>query len=168
MGRLADKLDALTVRALSPDRQIQGELRQRTKIDISFAAEGSYYEYKSEQSIAAQLSAVLNALIIGRHEGFRAAVREVTDLTLDDHPHWDARRRRFREERDNAPLEGQSASGWLKVTSVGLRDAKATVAPGAFEELDASGFLAEVQSAIADLWKDQAMAMSYLRRTHTG
>ncbi|ADD44432.1 hypothetical protein [Stackebrandtia nassauensis] len=168
MGRLADTLDALSVRALSPDHRIQGQLHHRTKVDISFTSEDSYYEYKSEQAVAAQLSAVLNALIVGRNEGFCAAVREVTDLRLDDRPHWDARRRRFREERDGAPLEGQSAGGWLTVASVGLRDANATVKPGAFDELDASGFLIEVHSAIADLWKDQAMAMSYLRRTHFG
>lgn len=166
MGRVAKAFDALRIRSLSPDRRIQGELRNRKVVSVDFVSEDDYYLYSSENELSRQLTAVVRSLFVARDEGFRAVIHELTDLSVDVGPHWDAQVRRFREERDSTEFEGLSTGEWVKITVVGMRDAAACVTKGALDNLSADEFLDEFQSAISDFWSDYSEVMVMLRESY--
>lgn len=164
VGEFARKLDEMTVRAKSPDGRVLGELRGGRQIEVGFADEEAYWEYGDEAELADQLTAVLSGLMSGRRQGREALVREATGREPGDGRHWNARRRRFRDERDLILARGVSHDRWAQVESVGLLDWKVSIAQGALEQLDGDSLCAEVQVAFAEMWEDHAEELYLLKQ----
>lgn len=159
----AEKLTAMTVRAQSPDDRVLGTFRGDDRIEVGFADHEAYYEYQEETALAHQISTLLNSMSQARADGSKALLREANGRDRDDDSHWNAKRRRFREERDGFLAEGKSHGGHVQISAIGLRNWTVSVSRGTFETMDEEQFLAEFDSAISEFWDDYAQELYLLK-----
>ncbi len=164
MGRLAERLDALTVRVKSPDSRILGKLFQE-RIDVEFVDDDAYFEYATAAELEQQLDKVLFALMEAHRNATRAAVTELTSFTFEDGPHWDACQRRFRAKRDDILAAGFSKCARVAVSSVGLADAKVEIAPKIMDDCNDAQFLRLFHEAAANMRWDWKIQLWELKKT---
>ncbi|WP_415647441.1 hypothetical protein [Stackebrandtia soli] len=128
----------------------------------------AFQDYRDAGSLAGQLSGALTELMSKRRATVIAAMERVSGQTVEDGPHWDARRRRFREERDALVAAGLSDDGLIDIETVGLRDWDVDVEPYALSRLTASGFTGSFASAMTDLWQNHTVVLTELKIAHDG
>lgn len=162
MGRVSERLDAMTIRAVSPDGNIQARLQKRNRVEMVFRSD-AYAEY-DEETLTVQMQLVAERLTAGCREGERTAIRQATGRDVDDKPHWDARQRRYHAERDKLFVEGYSPDGHLRLASVGMREWGVWMTRGAIRELSEEQFVAQTQAALTCLWLNYRAALHELRR----
>jgi hypothetical protein len=150
MGELIDRLRRLSIQAWSPDGGVRGSVRDRLRVEISFAPDA--YRRYSEPALGhqlAQLAAVLRARY-RREYAATVAAYHGTDLVTDDEP----RDVEFRERTAALVARGDSARGWVSARSRALVGWEVTVADGAVRTLSQAEFLAEVDGAAAAILRD--------------
>ena len=166
MGRVKEAFDALTVRAKSPDGRVIGTLSGRSRMRIDFDDADSYYDYPKESELATQLRLVVDALLDGQRGAQRHILHERTRLRVKDRPHWHSGARKFRAEHDSITALGDSKSDYVSISFTGLSEAEVVIAPGTFDALDVKEFVAEVGSAIENLWEDWFDQLWELQHRH--
>ncbi|HIV59290.1 MAG TPA: hypothetical protein H9902_15190 [Candidatus Stackebrandtia faecavium] len=166
MGQIATLLSTLKIHGRSPDHRILGHKYGASDFEFSFADEDAYYEYDSEASLSAQLSMLVNRLFDARVAAQQSIIEDSPRLQISEANHWDARTREFRAERAKIYAAGISPRQYVEITSAGLKDIQVTVTNSAFDELNDSGFISELEAAVSDLlhdWRDQVCE---LKRKH--
>lgn len=163
MARVAERLDTLTVRGHSPDQRIHAQLSRRREIEFVFDDEDAYYEYETEAELARQLSALLNGVMAGYRDGRKAALEAATGRELSEGPHWDAQRRRFREERERILATGFAADRKLQIDAVGLRDWEVIISPGAAADWNHEQICSLLPVAFKNLLQDYRRELHALK-----
>ena len=166
MGEIASLLDTLKIHGRSPDHRILGHKYGTGDFEFSFADEDAYYEYDSEASLSAQLSMLVNRLFDARIAAQQSIIENSPRLQIAEKNHWDARTRAFRAERAKIYAAGISHRQYVEITSAGLRDIQVTVTDSAFDELNDSGFISELEAAVSDLLRDWREQVYELQRKH--
>lgn len=167
MGELTDKLRALTVRATSPDGNIEVVLRSWDQsMEIAFRND-SYERSYTEESLAIQLSRMLTLLMAGREQGRNQALESAGWRPRDrSKPHWDKRKREYETAVMDAHAFGESVNEYIRIDSTALRGFTVSVAPSTRNDLDEEAFTTELVSAVTDLFADWHMLVTELRKEH--
>ncbi|MFD0559945.1 hypothetical protein FB566_0598 [Stackebrandtia endophytica] len=161
MSIVADRLNALTVRVQSPDRNITAQMRGRSDLSLTFAA-GSYATY-DEESLAAQLSRLATSLWIGLQRGTDEALKG-TDVeavrTPDDA--WDEDSRKFLKARREVVGNGRSPGNCVKVETVGMRDWRIRIRPGTLATYHETELIGELLTAVVAARNDYTIQVEEL------
>lgn len=167
MGSLGEHLDTMTVRASSPDGQIEVELSGDQVESLSFR--GNTYRHYTERTLESQLSRLAVRAWTGYQRSYDAAVSEAVGRPVErPRETWDANRRRFRQAQAATRSEGISANGWVYLETTGMVTWNFVIRDGALTEWDESGFVAEVLSAHQAMRRDYSKNMTLLRRKYYG
>lgn len=167
MGKLADLLDALTVKTKSPDGLIEAVYSQRSSVKFSF--EEDAYEGYATADLEFQLGSLLTSLWGGVRQGQARAFTEITGKAVQLDPNsWDSRRRRFRADRDELTVYGVSARGFISIHSIGLKEWDVGIDDDATVDLGKDQFLSECTTAFTELLRHHISETSKLREQHYG
>lgn len=160
MGRLADRLDAIRVRA--PGTDIEAELRDRTDIAIIFGE--SVYDFADERGLERSLAALARLVHAGWLRQYRAAIDE---SALDIAPQ-DERDHEFLDERSKIEAAGKSGDGRISFTCVGMQEIEVEIVPGSVRELTEDEFASRAQEAVAILIQDYLAKVRALKTRFYG
>jgi ribosomal protein L29 len=158
MGELADRLDAIAVRAQVPGIEIVAELRDRTDVTISFGE--AVYEFISEVRLENYLGSLARLLYAGWLRQYRAAI---DDSALDVDPH-DQRDHDFLDARAEIESTGASSDGRITFSAVGMQDMSVDIAAGTLRELTEEQFSERAKEAVAVLIQDHLSKVRELKR----
>jgi len=162
VGILADRLDRMQVRVVSPDGHISALLHNRSEVVIAFQP-GSYARY-SEHAVSDQLSAVARLLWAGRTREYFAALSEAFGTPIaGESPAIGERDRRYRAARDELIAEGVSSDGLVYVGAQGMRVFVVKIADGTLRTLGEGEFAASVREASYAMITDQFAKIRMLK-----
>jgi hypothetical protein len=162
MGVMADRLDSMVVRAVSPDRKIEATVVSRDQVSLRFGA-GTYRRY-DERTLEHQLARLATLVWVEYRRGYFQALSEATGETIrGDEPEEDLQRRRFRQAQAEMVVRGVSAGGLIEVESTGLAQWRVTLERGITRRLTEEQFLSEARGAVAALLADYYMKMVSLK-----
>ncbi|HEY7177519.1 MAG TPA: hypothetical protein VH442_21590 [Micromonosporaceae bacterium] len=154
MGILADRLDTMQVRVVSPDGNISGLLRGRSDVMITFR-EGAYQRY-TEQALAEQLVALARLLWAGRTREYYAALSEAFGHPITgESAAIGERELAYRAARDELVAEGVSSDGLVYLGAQGMRAFAVRIAEGALATLTEDEFAARAYEASHAMIADQ-------------
>lgn len=164
MSELGSRLNELRARALSPDKQVRAMIKGRGQPTVSFAEPGDYASYQHTPVLAEQVSVALNRVVEGAEKARREIIARHSRVAGAGQPHWDATMRRMYEDVNTTPVEGRSPRNLVRVSTAGLKTWHVRIRPDALEQVGASEFCAEVNTAILEAAQQYTSA---LRRAKT-
>ncbi|MFL6126064.1 hypothetical protein [Actinophytocola sp.] len=162
MGQLADRLDAIRVRARMPGVDIEVELRDRTDVRISFGE--SVYGFLTENRLQYYLAGLARLLYAAWLRQYRAAI---DDSALDVDPH-DRRDHEFLDARAAVESGGASTDARIVITAVGMREIEVRIAPGTVRKLTEDQFSARTAEAVTALIQDHLSQVRALKTRFYG
>ena len=162
MGRLADRLSGVRVRASAPGADIDAELRDRTSITMSFGE--SVYEFIGKEALERALAALARSLWAGWQRQYLAAIDE-TDLNIEANDQHDLN---FFAERDTVQAAGTSADGRITITVTGMRNFAVRITPGTTREISEDAFSAGAAQAATRLIHDYTAKVNELKKRYYG
>lgn len=162
MGRLADRLDGIRVRATAPGTDITAELHNRTEFTLTFG-EG-VYEFIDPRALERSLAALARLLYTGWQRPYREAISETA---LDIYPS-DQHDFNFRDEASAVKSSGASHDGRVTLFAVGMDQFTAQITPGTQRELSETAFSARATEAGTALLKDHQSKMAELKLRYYG
>jgi hypothetical protein len=156
----ADQLDTMTIRATSPDGQIQLTFSGGSDITLTFRT-GAYARYR-ERPLESQLARLATGVWTGYRRGYLQAIGETAG---GDQPSTDERRRRFQDARARMLATAESPRGFVRVEAVGLMRWRVDIRDGALTRLTEQQFVTEANAAAKALLADYAAKMVHLKDT---
>lgn len=167
MGELADQIDAMRVRASTPDGGITAELRDRDQLTFIFR-EG-LYDLCDDGDLERRLALLANLLWVARTREYWRVFGEVTgDYSTGGDKPVSARDADWRTERDELVATGSSADGRIKVRAVGMRRWEVNIRPGTVRALDERQFALAASQAAGELIRDQLAKVAALSHKYYG
>lgn len=167
MGIMADRLNSMVIRVSSPDGQIEGVLRDRDAVSVTFR--GDTYRHYQERTLEYQMSRLATLLWTGYQRNYNAAISEVMGYPVKEERHlWDANRRRFRDEQSRTVAEGMSPGKCVYIQNTGMLSWQFVIRDGTLTEIDDQEFAAECLAAFHSLMADYRVKMARLRAEHYG
>ncbi|MGH8793740.1 MAG: hypothetical protein ACRDXX_13995 [Stackebrandtia sp.] len=150
MGRVADKLNALTVDVTSPDADIQARLKAG-QLEHLRLRPGAYDSY-AERDLERQLARTAVLLYVGHERGVRR-VLDQTNLHFPTEPSQarNEAQRRYLEKERTISVCGSTPRELVRFKINGMAAWRCRIADGALQELTESAFVAEVCAAARDL-----------------
>jgi hypothetical protein len=154
MGALADRLDDMTIEAVSPDGKIHARVRrQGDSIDVTFQR-GAYQQYR-EQVLAHQCGR-LAMLVFAR---YRRDEREIVESALpteagDSEIDASSERRRYLEALEHVTAVGATDDQQISITSRRLISWEITIADGALDRRTEEQFRSELVTTLHRLLAD--------------
>ena len=165
MGIMADRLNSMVVNAASPDGMVGGAYRPTAgEVTVRFTGDG--FRRYEERGLERQLAALAQRWWKGYERGYDLALAEATGRPVEHAEPWDARQRRFREEKSETASEGMSVNESVYFHSVGLRDFKVVIRDGALEQSDEETFAKEIATGYAAMMADYRSKFAQLREKH--
>lgn len=168
MTEFGKRLNEMTVRATSPDSNVRAVLRGRGQASISLTSADVLDQYSNVEALAGQIAHAIERVMSGAEQGRRKLVDEFSRLRVDDTPHWDAERRRYRADRDELPARGKSPHDIVRVETAGLRTWTVGIRPGALERVTAAELCSEVNHAVKDVHRNYAQRLYELKKQRFG
>jgi hypothetical protein len=160
---LAERMASLRVRVESPDGNIEAELHDQVRVDLTFRPR-RYPQY-SGFSLETQLAGTGRLLVAARTRAYFAALSEAAGYRIErEERPVGPRDVAFAEARDALVASGASPDDRIRIAVRGMRDWSVEIAPGALRRLDEAEFADRVRSAVADLIEDQFRRIAHLRR----
>ena len=157
-----DRLNRMTIRASSPDQQVQVTLSDGDNFAVAFQP-GAYERYR-ERALEQQLTRLATGVWSGYRRGYLTVVSELTGQPVGVGQHTsDSQRRRFQEARARLVSTGESPKGLVRVESVGLVRWQIDIRDGALAGLTEQEFLAELNRAVRALLTDYYARMIKLK-----
>jgi hypothetical protein len=151
---LAERLENMRVRVHVPGAGLEGELRGRTGVRISF--EPGTYEFRTERDLERHLASLARLLWAGRMKEYYAALSEALGEQISgESPPISLRDQEYDGARDALVAEGRSADGRIYVSVRGMRDWTVRIAENTVRTLREDQFVAAVGEAAAALIQDQ-------------
>lgn len=167
MGVLADRLEAMRVRALAPGGGIGGELRGRDQVHLSFPP--GRYHWFNERELEQQLAGLGRLLWAGRMKKYYAAVSEAFGEPVSgESPPISPRDQDFYAARAELTAEGISADGLVRIQVCGMREWTVRIANGTIRRLTEEQFTVRVQEAATALIRDQFAKIRFLKDRYYG
>lgn len=167
MGEFADRVDTMLVRASTPDGTVHAELRDRTRLAMTFR-EG-FYDQCSDHDLERRLSVLANLLWVARTREYNRIYSDLTgDYSTGESPAISERDIAWRAERDSLEAYGSSADGRIRVRSIGGRDWQVSIRPGTARNLDEYQFASAAAEAAGELIDDQFVKLAALSNKYYG
>lgn len=157
---MPDPLDSLVLTVRSPDSNIEAEVDIDYHIELRFRA-GSFHHY-NEAMLEHQLSQLARLAWVGYQREYLAAV-EASGRVIND---WNPKRRAYREALANIEVSAASRGGHIEVHSVGLERWSCRIEPGTLARLGQERFVAEAESAVANLVTQYVHRVVLLKDEH--
>ncbi|MFD0558394.1 hypothetical protein FB566_3696 [Stackebrandtia endophytica] len=155
----------LTVTVTSPDAQIRATRQNITDTVIRFRP-NAFDTYRTAD-LEHQFSVTLNLLWQGWRDGCRQIITAAGgEPHRDDHQHWDANRRRYRQAVDALEIIGRSPGQRVRIHAVGMRDFTVRIKPGSLPEFTEATFTTELLGAIQSLTREHQDASLELKDQH--
>jgi hypothetical protein len=152
VGELADRLDALRVRAALPDGSLTAELTGRDDVTLTIRD----YAQLTEPDLSRRLAQLARLLWARRMAEYFRVRSDVTGQPVThESPALGRQDREFQAARDDLHAHGQSADGRIQVEARGMREWTVRIQPGTLRTLDETEFVAAVREAAAALIADQ-------------
>ncbi|GAA2471298.1 hypothetical protein [Winogradskya humida] len=167
MGELADRIQAMRVRASTPDGSITADLTDRDRLTLHFPQ--GFYELCTESDLERRLTHLASLLWVARTREYWRTFSDHTgqQITGEDTP-ISARDIDWRTERDEIIARGYSPDGRIAVKAVGMRQWQVDIAPGTVRALDERQFTAAVAQAATELVQDQFAKIAALSNKYYG
>lgn len=128
MPALADMLDAMHVRAVTPDETVYAELKGRRTVTVGFAPD--YFAYTTAERLQPKLATVARLLWVQWMKAYYAALSEVVGLPVThEAPAADERDLAFRDARARIVAQGTSADQRVALSVVGMWHWTVVIAP---------------------------------------
>lgn len=162
MGKLAERLDNIRVRATAPGTDLEAKLHNRTEVTISFGE--SAYEFIDEGALERALSSLARLLYTGWLRQYREAI---STTNLDIYPN-DQHDFNFRDEADAVEASGESNDGRITLSTVGMRQFSAKIERGTVRELTEREFITRVAEAAPLLIEDYIAKVAELKVRYYG
>lgn len=162
MSDLRDRIEALTVRASSPDGAMLGELTNRTRLTLSF--DPGWYDQCDESDLERRLGALATRLWAARMRRYWEVLSQDSGERVTGEPRpISPRAVAYRRARDALVAYGESADGRVSVSVEGMRRWTVRVRPGTVRAIDEYGFAAAVGEAAEALIQDQYRRIGALK-----
>ncbi|TCP50841.1 hypothetical protein EV191_107105 [Tamaricihabitans halophyticus] len=162
MGQLAERLNGIRVHAAAPGIDLEGELRNRTEITLSFGE--SVYEFVNEAALERALASLARLLYTGWLRQYREAI-STTNLNIYPNDQHDFN---FRDEADAVEASGESSDRRITLSTVGMRSFSAEIQRGTVRELSERGFIANIAEAAPRLIEDYRAKVTDIKRRYYG
>jgi hypothetical protein len=162
MSDLREKINAMRVRASSPDQMITAELSGRSQVTLSFAP--GWYGRCTDSELGRKLSTVASQLWVARmREYWTVRSRDAGEIITSEPKPISPRAVAYRKARSVLVARGRSADGSVSISVEGMRSWTVTVAPGTVRVLDEREFAAAAGEAAAALIQDQYQKVATLK-----
>lgn len=167
MGKFAERVGNLRIRADSSDGHITARLSGGSRLDIEFA-DGAYHRY-DENELASQLAELLRTLFAdyrtARLDALSQTTMEISGLPAEpvDPRQLDRRGREFHRRRAELESRGKSAGDVVRVSRTGRSDWTVRIRPGSLRRHDEQGFKRELASGISAAQSDYRELVGALR-----
>lgn len=161
MGRLADRLASIHVRARVPGTEIHGEMRHPGHIAVTFGPDT--YEWLHEQHLAHHLATLARQLHAGWTREYRAAL---ADSLLNVDPADDVRDHAYERARDQLTTTATSPDGRITISAVGLRDFTVHITPGTLHTLNEHQFTQATNEAATTFFTNHMTQIQELKTKH--
>jgi hypothetical protein len=151
MGTIADRVDALTVDAASPDGNIAAHIRSRADIiEVTFRP-GAYRRYR-EPALADQLAGLASLLLV-RYRRYEQEIVEtvLADPLTDDSGEENSERRRYLDAVKRVVATGADDRERIRLTSRCLVSWEVQLSAEALAELSEEQFVAALVTAVRRL-----------------
>jgi hypothetical protein len=154
MGKLADRISLMRVRASTLGVGITAELRDGSELSISFR-EDYYRLFDYESDMERQLEALAAHLWVAHTREVRRIFTDVTgEEFVPGDPPSDERDFAWHAERGELVATGSSSGGRITVRVVGLRDWQVSIRPGTLRALDEYQFAESAAEAAGEMLRD--------------
>lgn len=147
MGEFAEHMSRLRISVSSHDAQVKAIVTKARRVNIAIGIRPGCYKRYSDGELAVQLSSLYTTAWNGYREGVARIRQAVSGEPPAEVPHWDTRRRLFRELRDGIQVEGHACGERIRVRTVGLREWRVDIAEGTIDRLDERAFLTQLRRA---------------------
>ncbi|GGN44465.1 hypothetical protein FHR83_004511 [Actinoplanes campanulatus] len=166
MATIADDLNAIVVRASSPDGRIEGEVESLRHITLRFVHDSyeGYYRDRDAVTLAHQLGRGATLMAAAYQRARRVVMRAHSFERYSElSPPFSPRHRDYLERGARLTAHGSSPDGEIVVTTVGLLDFHVSIAPDVLERHDEREFLQLADRAMRDLQVGHQQAHTELR-----
>lgn len=162
MGELADRVQAMRVRASTPDGMMTAELRNGSEVALSLVP--GWYDNCHESDLERQLTRLGSLLWVARTREYWATVSNITGehVAGEDRP-ISPRDVEFTEARETVVARGRSTDGHVTLSVEGMRRWTVTIAPGTVRGLSERDFVNAVRQAASGLIQDQLAQITALK-----
>lgn len=157
---MPDPFDSMVVTVRSPDSNIEAEVDIDYRVQLRFRA-GSFELY-NETMLEHQLSQLSRLAWAAYQREYLAAV-QASGRVIND---WDPKRRAYREALANIAVTATSSGAHVEVSSVGLERWTCRIEPGTLAQLGQERFVAEAESAVANLVTQYVHRVVLLKDEH--
>jgi hypothetical protein len=169
MPDIGEYLDRMIVTTTSQDRNIQTRISNYTDVEIRFRP-GSFDRY-TEQRLGEQLSRLgLTSWVAyqrGRSQAYQKALNlSDEELAAAERPSSDPRRRQYEQELNEIKGEGVSATGAVRISTVGMMRWRVDIKPGAIGRLGEQRFVADLHSAVVSLLNNRESKIILLKASY--
>lgn len=167
MGRIADRLDAMTIKANSPDGTIRSTLVGRSQLSLEFTSGG--YERRDERELEHQLAKLATLTWTAYFRGYTEVVTsEGMTVMAAPEDEWNSHDRRYQEELREVEGRGESKNGHVKARTLALLRWQVRIKDGAVRKLSEPEFVNEALTAAGRAIKDYRVKSTQLRKEFFG
>jgi hypothetical protein len=167
VGRLADRLAALSVGVSSPDGSIQAAARAGEFAGITFSPE-AYVRY-TEADLAHQLARTATLLYIGHERAVQQAMEEVGLRRVTEPAQArDEPQRRFLEAVQKIFVIGSGSRELVSLETTGMVSWQCRIAAGTLQQLAEWELVAEVTEAARAVLRGSSLEKAFLKNEFFG
>jgi hypothetical protein len=167
VGRLAERLAALTVSVTSPDGSIQARSRGGQLAGLTFRP--SAYPRYSETDLAHQLARTATLLYIGHERAVQQTMEEFGLRRATEPSHArDEAQRRFLEAVQKIAVTGSGSRELVTFEIAGMASWQCWIAAGTPQRVPEREFVAEVTEAARDVLRKTTLEKAWLKNEFFG
>jgi hypothetical protein len=167
VGRLADRLAALTASVMSPDGNLQARSKGGELADLSIGP-GAYERY-TERDLEHQLARTATLLYVAHDRGVQQAMDDAgLHRATEPLQARDESQRRFLEATQKIAVEGSGPRGLVRFEIAGMANWRCRIADGALGQLTEQEFIAEAAEAARDLLRRNQYEKAMLKTEFFG
>jgi hypothetical protein len=167
MGRLAERLAALTVSVRSPDGRIEARSMAENLAEVTFSP-GAYERY-TEPDLEHQLARTATLLYVGHDRAVQQAMEEagLRRATEPSRARDDAQRR-YLEAARRISVIGSGSRELVSFETAGMASWQCRIAAGALQRVPEWEFIAEVTEAARDVLQRNRLEKGMLKNEFFG
>jgi len=159
----------MVVTTTSQDRNIQARVSNYTDVEVRFRP-GSFDRY-TEQRLGEQLSRLGLTSWVAYHRGRSQAYQKALNLSdeelaASERPSTDPRRRQYEQELNRVEGEGVSATGAVRINTLGMMQWRVDIKPGSIARLGEQRFVTDLHSAVVSLLNNRESKITLLKANY--